>query len=107
MNQYQIIWPMQPRIKMKHPRHLIGRDTAESIQAGCSYGIGGLCDRIVYEMKRVYRVRPLVVATGGTACFMSKYCHTIQKIDPFLILEGILASYKNFQKKSWQKQDAG
>ncbi|HTL71469.1 MAG TPA: type III pantothenate kinase, partial [Candidatus Eisenbacteria bacterium] len=33
-----------PRTRLAHPRHVVGRDTVESIRSGCAYGIGGLCD---------------------------------------------------------------
>lgn len=83
-----------PRIKLSHPHNLIGRDTVESIRSGCSYGIGGLCDRIVEEVRRRSKMRPLVLATGGYAKFMSKYCRSIDRIEPDLILQGLRLTYR-------------
>ena len=83
-----------PKIRLAHPEGIIGKDTVESIRAGCSYGIGGLCDRVVDEIKKQLSLRPLVIATGGYAKFMSKYCKRIQKIDPDLVLRGIYYTYK-------------
>jgi len=82
-----------PRIRLKSPRGVIGRDTTESIRAGCAYGIGGLCDRLVETIARRQGVKPFVVATGGYARFMSKYCRRIDRIHPDLVLEGILLTY--------------
>ena len=78
-----------PKIRLKHPRHWIGKDTVESIRVGCSVGIGGLCDRVVDAVSKKYRLKPVVLATGGYAPFMKRYCRRIQHIEPDLILEGI------------------
>jgi len=79
-----------PKIVLKHPKNWIGRDTAESIRVGCSVGIGGLCDRVVEAVSKKYRLKPKVIATGGYARFMKKYCRSIGPIAPDLILDGIL-----------------
>lgn len=78
-----------PRIVLKRPKNWIGRDTAESIRVGCSVGIGGLCDRVVEAISNKYRMKPKVIATGGYARFMKKYCRSIGVIAPDLILDGI------------------
>ncbi len=82
-----------PKITLTHPARIIGKETTESIRIGCSYGIGGLCDRIVSEITARHSMKPLVVATGGHAKFMTKYCRSIQKIDPLLNLKGIYLTY--------------
>ena len=79
-----------PNIRLQHPKRIIGADTVESIRVGCSVGIGGLCDRIVEEIERKSHFRSKVIATGGYARFMSKYCRRISSIDPDLIFKGIL-----------------
>ena len=82
-----------PKIKLKHPTSLIGRDTTESIRVGCSVGIGGLCDRVVEELRRRHLRHSLVIGTGGYAHFMRRYCKTMGKIDDRLVLKGILQAY--------------
>ena len=89
-----------PKIRLTHPRSLVGRDTTESIRVGCSYGIGGLCDRIVEEVRRHCLPGAQVVATGGYAHFMRRYCKIKFVVDPPLVLRGILKSYQTFLKKS-------
>mgnify|MGYP001569197767 CR=1 FL=1 len=79
-----------PKIVLEHPRNVIGRNTTESIRVGCSVGIGGLCDRMVEAISKKHRLKPVVIATGGYAAFMKKYCRSIHHIDPNLILDGIL-----------------
>ena len=82
-----------PRIRLAHPKNWIGKDTIESIRVGCSVGIGGLCDRTIEAISKKYLLKPSVVATGGYASFMKRYCRSIQRIEPDLILEGIYLSY--------------
>ncbi len=88
-----------PKIRLMHPARLIGRDTVESIRVGCTVGMGGLCDRIVQELQAKHLRHSLVLATGGYASFMKRYCRTISRIDDQLVLKGILGSYRNFLKK--------
>ena len=88
-----------PKIRLAHPGSLIGRNTVESIRVGCSVGIGGLCDRIVEELRRKELRKPLVIATGGYAHFMRRYCKTVAKIDDQLVLKGIALAYRDFLKK--------
>lgn len=84
-----------PRVTLKHPTSVIGRDTVESIRAGCSFGIGGMCDRLIDEIAAALGTRPRIIATGGYARFISKYCRSIRRIDPKLTLKGIYLSYLN------------
>jgi type III pantothenate kinase len=84
-----------PKIRLRHPKNLIGKDTIESICVGCSVGIGGLCDRIVERLEKRYRFRAKVIATGGYAKFMSRYCQAISQIDPHLISKGIELTYRH------------
>ena len=82
-----------PNIRLKHPKDVMGRDTVESIRSGCSFGIGGLCDRVVEEIESSHHFRAKVIATGGYASFMSKYCRGAATIDPDLIFKGIDLTY--------------
>ncbi len=84
-----------PKIRLRHPKNLIGKDTVESIRVGCSVGIGGLCDRIVEEIEKKYRLNAVVIGTGGYAGFMSRYCRKISTIDRHLTLKGILLTYEH------------
>lgn len=84
-----------PKAKLTKPKAVIGRDTEESIRSGCSYGIGGLCDRIVDEINRSMKRKFRVVATGGYARYMAQYCKSIETIEPDLVLKGIWSTYQH------------
>lgn len=82
-----------PKTKLKHPGTRIGRDTIESIRIGCSYGIGGLCERLIYEITQQLGRHPKVLATGGYATFMKRYCRGIQEIHPNLTMDGLRLTF--------------
>jgi type III pantothenate kinase len=84
-----------PRILLKAPRSIIGRDTIQSIRAGCSFGIGGLCSRIIKEIRLSTGRHSPVLGTGGYARFMARYCPDIRVIDPDLTLKGIVMTYRD------------
>jgi type III pantothenate kinase len=84
---------MLPKIRLRHPKNWVGKDTVESIRVGCSVGIGGLCDRMVEAISQKAKMKPVVLATGGYASFMKRYCRSIQRVLPDLILDGILAAH--------------
>ena len=84
-----------PKTHLQHPHSIIGKDTVESIRVGCSVGIGGLCDRIIEEIESTHHFHAKVIATGGYASFMSRYCRRPNKILPDLIFDGILATHKH------------
>lgn len=88
-----------PKIRLAHPASVIGRDTVESIRSGCSFGIGGLCDRIVEMLEAKLGGRLKIIATGGYARFMSKYCRRIDAIQPNLVMQGIYLTYSFFLTK--------
>ncbi len=83
-----------PRIRLAHPTGIIGRDTVDSIRAGAAYGIGGLCDGIVARLKAKLGKNTVVVATGGYAPFMKRYCASFKNIRPSLVLDGIYLTLK-------------
>lgn len=82
-----------PKIRLKAPRDVLGRDTTESIRIGCAYGIGGLCDRLTQRLKARFSSRAMVLATGGYARFMRRYCESFKRIDSDLVIRGILRTY--------------
>lgn len=84
-----------PKTRLSHAKAVIGRDTVESIRIGCSHGIGGLCDRMVDLIEGRQKGKSVVLATGGYAPFMTRYCRSLHKIDPDLTMKGILLTYKH------------
>jgi len=78
-----------PRVEIKRPSAIVGRNTIESIQAGIFYGYVGMVDEIVRRMKKETGARCKVVATGGFLSLITEASRTIDVADPFLTLEGL------------------
>lgn len=76
-------------VELSRPRHVIGRNTVEAMQSGATYGFAGLVDRIVEELARELRGRPVVVATGGMAGAVASMCRSIDHHEPWLTLLGL------------------
>lgn len=78
-----------PKIELKEPPELLGRDTANSIRAGLVYGCAALCDGLVAQLKATYAPSATVVATGGASPLIAKHARTIAHLHPHLVLEGL------------------
>jgi len=78
-----------PRVELKKPPELLGRDTVNSIRSGVLYGTAALCDGLVLALKRRYAPNATVVATGGSAPLIARHARTIARLRPHLVLEGL------------------
>ena len=78
-----------PKVALKEPPELLGRDTANSIRSGLLHGCVALCDGLVAQLKAKYAPRATVVATGGSSGLITKHSRTIDHLKPHLVLEGL------------------
>ncbi len=79
-----------PRVEIfAAPQHVVGKDTAASIQSGLIFGYAGLVDGMVRRMKAEMGVPVKVVATGGLAPLMADVSETIEAVEGDLTLEGL------------------
>ena len=76
------------RVELVAPRHVIGKSTVESIQAGCVYGFSGQVDALVDRFQAELG-ECTVVATGGLADPIIEHSRTIQHYEPWLTLQGL------------------
>jgi len=76
------------RVELVEPRHVIGKNTVESIQSGAVYGfaaqVDGLCTRMEAELGECS-----VVATGGLAGLITPLSAKIQYHEPWITLLGL------------------
>ncbi|MFH1867357.1 MAG: type III pantothenate kinase [Candidatus Omnitrophota bacterium] len=79
-----------PKIELKRPMSLLGKDTIDSMRSGVLYGLSSMCDGIVSRLKDKYSNKAKVVATGGLSSFFAPYCRSIDLIDKDLTLKGLL-----------------
>lgn len=80
-----------PKVELREPPELLGKDTANSIRSGLIYGFAALCDGLIKELKANYAPQAAVIATGGASPLISQYAKSLTHIKPDLILEGLFA----------------
>ncbi|NOY78056.1 MAG: type III pantothenate kinase [Calditrichaeota bacterium] len=84
-------------VQFEFPERIIGRNTKESIQAGIMFGavqqVDGIVKTIIDELNTDKKVH--VVGTGGLAGVILNRSKTIEKVEPFLTLDGMRLIYEN------------
>jgi type III pantothenate kinase len=71
------------------PPSVIGKTTATALQSGLVYGFAGQVDTIVERIRGELGDGARAVATGGLAELIAPHTKTIERVDPFLTLEGL------------------
>jgi type III pantothenate kinase len=77
------------RIDFTTPATVIGKTTAASLQSGLVYGFTGQVDEIVSRIRLELGVDARAIATGGLADLIAPHSRTIERVDPWLTLEGL------------------
>lgn len=80
---------MLHRVELARPRAVIGRTTTQSIQSGMLYGYAGMVDSMVTRIRGELGAEARVIATGGLAGRIAGESATIERVEPFLTLEGL------------------
>ena len=84
-----------PRVEIfAKPKNVIAKDTISSMNVGIVYGYAGLVDGIVNRMKKEAGRDLTVLATGGLAPLMIEISETIDRVEEFLTLEGLMIIFK-------------
>jgi type III pantothenate kinase len=82
-----------PRVELARPPNVIGKNTVHSIQSGLLFGYAGMVDALVGRVMMEMGVKPAVIATGGLASLVAPETKSIEKVEPFLTLEGLKVIY--------------
>ena len=84
-----------PAISLQHPKAVIGKNTEDCVRAAIVYGAAGMLDGIIERIRGEFGGREIsVVATGGNAPVIVKYCKTPIVYDKFLLMNGLWAIYQ-------------
>jgi type III pantothenate kinase len=92
-----------PKIEIRAPKSVIGRDTVEAMRSGLVFGyvamVEGMVERLKlritpclpagrnYELRKTSKIK--VIATGGLAKLICKYTDIVDIIDGKLTLKGL------------------
>jgi type III pantothenate kinase len=77
------------KVDFVEPESVIGKTTVAALQSGVVYGFAGQVDGIVAAIRGELGDEARVVATGGLAELITPHSKTIERVDPFLTLEGL------------------
>jgi type III pantothenate kinase len=77
------------KVDFAEPPSAIGKTTATALQSGVVYGFAGQVDGIVAAIRAELGAEARVIATGGLADLIAPHSRTIERIDPWLTLEGL------------------
>jgi len=91
-----------PKIELRFPKTIVGRDTVSSMQAGILFGavdaLEGMVGRIQEDLRATEGKEGLVVATGGFSELMSSHSKVIKKCVPSLVLDGVRLIHERTNK---------
>jgi type III pantothenate kinase len=78
------------KVDFVEPETVIGKTTVTALQSGLVYGFAGQVDAIVERIRgELGAPEAPAIATGGLAELIAPHSRTIEKIDPFLTLDGL------------------
>jgi type III pantothenate kinase len=77
------------KVDFVEPPSVIGKTTSAGLQSGLVYGFGGQVDAIVDRVRQELGADAPAIATGGLADLIAPHSRTIEKVDPYLTLEGL------------------
>jgi type III pantothenate kinase len=89
-----------PRIDVRKPERVIGRNTVASMQAGLFWGYVDMVEGLVRRMRAELGDDVVVVATGGLAVLVAPETSVIDHVDPELTLRGLRIVWERNQKRT-------
>ena len=86
-----VIYPssLLHRVEVARPKSVSGKTTTAALQSGLLYGFAGVVDSMVERIRGELGASARVIATGGLAHRVGSESRTIERVEPFLTLEGL------------------
>ncbi len=88
-----------PRVELRFPDNVIGKDTVSSMQSGILFGCVDAMEGMVRRIKRVAGKHAIVIATGGYAAIIATATGEIRYVEPNLVLEGARLVFERVSRK--------
>ena len=77
------------RVELSRPKNVIGKTTTGALQSGLLFGYAGMVDAMVARIRAELGAEARCIATGGLAQRIASESTTIERVEPFLTLEGL------------------
>ncbi len=95
-----------PRVDIRKPETVIGKNTIASMQSGLFYGYIAMVEGIIKKIEKELGQPSFVVATGGWVEIIAKEIKQIKKVDENLTLDGLRIIYeRNREQPIVKKED--
>ncbi len=88
-----------PGLQLDQPKKAIGRNTIDCMRSGIMMGTASMLDGMVERMEEELGQKTTVVVTGGIAKFVIPMCRTPMVYEKDLIIQGLVALYRENKKK--------
>jgi type III pantothenate kinase len=79
-----------PLVDIVAPKSAIGKNTAENIQCGLSYGVAGAIEKVIAAINKEMGYTMKIILTGGMCTLFKDLITGIDIVDPLLTIKGLL-----------------
>ena len=83
---------------------MIGKTTTGALQSGLLYGYAGLVDSMVERIRPELGGAAHVIATGGLAARVAAETSSIERVEPFLTLQGLRLLFEKNRSDGSRKE---
>ncbi len=89
-----------PKIELRFPPSVIGRETEASMQSGVMFGTVDAVEGIIRRITAELGGTPKVIATGGLAGIIAAHTKAIQACEPSLVLDGVRLIFERVKRNT-------
>ena len=83
-----------PKIELRFPPAVIGKETESSMQSGVMYGAVDTVEGTIRRIREELGTNARVIATGGLASIVAAHTQVIEACEPSLVLDGVRLIYE-------------